>query len=54
MRTARENVAPVTGVSDACRRSAQIISGISPGDTVVLYPGENLSDGVRVQRRGQE
>jgi hypothetical protein len=27
---------------------------VREGDTVVLYPGENLSDGMRVQRRGQE
>jgi HlyD family secretion protein len=32
-------------------RNAQILSGIDPGDTVVLYPGEGLSDGVRIKKR---
>lgn len=32
-------------------RSARILSGLEQGDTVLLYPGEQISDGVRVQRR---
>jgi HlyD family secretion protein len=35
-------------------RMAQILSGLSEGDTVVLYPGETLSDGTGVRRRGTE
>lgn len=35
-------------------RTAQILSGLSAGDTVVLYPGETLSDGTGVRRRGTE
>jgi len=34
-------------------QSAQILSGIEAGETVVLYPGEQLSDGVRVRLRDQ-
>ena len=34
-------------------QSAQILSGIEAGETVVLYPGEQVSDGVRVRRRDQ-
>lgn len=33
-------------------RMAQVLSGLRDGDSVVLYPGETLSDGTRVQRRG--
>lgn len=33
-------------------RTAEIVSGLRPGDTVVLYPGETLSDGTGVRRRG--
>lgn len=32
-------------------RSAEIISGIEPGETVILYPGEEIEDGARVERR---
>lgn len=35
-------------------RNAQILSGLEPGDSVILYPGESMSDGVRVRRRGEE
>jgi HlyD family secretion protein len=34
-------------------RNAQILSGIEPGETVVLYPGEQVEDGVRVRRRSE-
>jgi HlyD family secretion protein len=32
-------------------RSAELRSGLKPGDTVVLHPGPDLDDGVRVRRR---
>lgn len=32
-------------------QNAQILSGLDDGDSVVLYPGENLADGVRVRQR---
>lgn len=32
-------------------RAAQVLTGIDTGDAVVLYPGEELADGARVQRR---
>jgi HlyD family secretion protein len=35
------------------RRNAQILSGIEPGETVVLYPGEQVEDGARVRRRNE-
>lgn len=31
--------------------AAQILSGLDPGDEVILYPGDKIHDGVRVQRR---
>jgi HlyD family secretion protein len=33
-------------------RSAQVLAGLEEGQTVVLYPGEQLADGVRVVARG--
>ena len=33
-------------------RSAEIMSGVEPAATVILYPGEQLEDGARVARRG--
>ena len=35
-------------------RNAQILSGLAAGDSVILYPGESISDGVRIRRRGEE
>ena len=35
-------------------RSAEIVEGLSPGDTVILYPGERVSDGVAVAARGEQ
>lgn len=32
-------------------RSAEIVSGIEPGETVILYPGEEIEEGTRVERR---
>jgi HlyD family secretion protein len=32
-------------------RNVQILSGIEPGETVVLYPGEQVEDGARVRPR---
>jgi HlyD family secretion protein len=32
-------------------RQAQVLAGLEAGDTVILYPGETLADGVRVERR---
>lgn len=34
-------------------RDAQVLSGLEPGQTVVLYPGEQLADGARVVERGR-
>jgi HlyD family secretion protein len=34
-------------------RNAQVVSGLEAGDTVILYPGETLADGVRVRRRNE-
>ncbi|MCH8491091.1 MAG: efflux RND transporter periplasmic adaptor subunit, partial [Oceanicaulis sp.] len=33
------------------RRNAQIVSGLQPGDQVVLYPSDRIRDGVRVRAR---
>lgn len=33
-------------------RNAQVLSGIDAGERVILYPGEQMSDGTRVRRRG--
>ncbi|MGY6627735.1 MAG: efflux RND transporter periplasmic adaptor subunit [Oceanicaulis sp.] len=33
------------------RRNAQILSGLQPGDQVVLYPSDRIRDGVRVRAR---
>ncbi len=42
--------APVeTGRSNA--EFAEVLSGVAAGETVVLYPGERVTDGVRVRRR---
>jgi HlyD family secretion protein len=47
----RARLTPVeTGRSNG--RDVQILSGLDAGDTVVLYPGEQLSDGLRVRPRG--
>ena len=35
-------------------RHAQILSGIDAAETVILYPGEQIEDGVHVSRRGNE
>jgi HlyD family secretion protein len=35
-------------------RNAQILDGIEPEETVVLYPGEQIGDGARVRRRGED
>jgi HlyD family secretion protein len=35
-------------------RHAQILSGIDAAETVILYPGEQIEDGVHVRRRGNE
>jgi HlyD family secretion protein len=32
-------------------RSAEVISGIAPGEAVILYPGEEIEDGARVEPR---
>jgi len=32
-------------------RTAQIISGLDPGDRLILYPGQTVSDGARVKNR---
>jgi len=32
-------------------RSAQILDGIAPGQRIVLYPGEQIEDGTRVEQR---
>lgn len=34
-------------------RNAQILSGLEPGETVVLYPGEQVEDGARLRRRNE-
>jgi HlyD family secretion protein len=33
-------------------RTAEILSGLEAGQTIVLYPGEQVGDGVRVAQRG--
>ena len=33
-------------------RNAEILSGLEAGETIILYPGEQLADGVRVAARG--
>jgi HlyD family secretion protein len=33
-------------------RSAEILSGVEPGATIILYPSEQLEDGTRVAARG--
>jgi HlyD family secretion protein len=33
-------------------RSAQVLSGLEEGQAIVLYPGEQMADGVRVVERG--
>lgn len=32
-------------------QTAEVVSGLQEGDTVVLYPGQQVSDGVRVESR---
>ena len=32
-------------------RSAEIVAGLSPGDTVILYPGERVSDGAEASEK---
>jgi HlyD family secretion protein len=32
--------------------AAEIVAGLEAGETIVLHPGDNLSDGVRVKARG--
>ena len=32
-------------------QAAQILEGLSPGERVVAYPGESLSDGAKVRVR---
>jgi HlyD family secretion protein len=34
-------------------RNAEILSGLEEGETLILYPGERISDGVRVRRRNE-
>ncbi|HSG63831.1 MAG TPA: HlyD family efflux transporter periplasmic adaptor subunit, partial [Gammaproteobacteria bacterium] len=34
-------------------RSAQVLSGLEEGQSVVLYPGEQLTDGARIVERGR-
>ncbi|HUO86007.1 MAG TPA: HlyD family efflux transporter periplasmic adaptor subunit [Thermoanaerobaculia bacterium] len=46
----RAELAPVDIGRDNGRH-AQILSGLEGGETVVLYPGDQLSDGVRVRTR---
>lgn len=46
-----ESVAVEVGVSDG--RVREVLSGLQPGDVVVLYPPEGLQVGERVERRGQ-
>lgn len=30
---------------------AEVLAGIAPGETLILYPGEEIGDGARVERR---
>lgn len=39
-----------TGRDDG--RMAQVVSGLQPGEAVVLYPGRELRDGAAIRRRG--
>jgi HlyD family secretion protein len=32
---------------------AQVLGGLNEGDAVLLYPGERIADGVRVEPRGR-
>lgn len=32
-------------------RQAQVLNGVTPGDTVILYPGEKVQTGVRLTQR---
>jgi HlyD family secretion protein len=34
-------------------RNAQILAGLEAGETLILYPGEQIDDGVRVRRRDE-
>jgi HlyD family secretion protein len=45
--------ATVVEVGHQTGREAEIISGVSEGQPVILHPGDTLSDGVSVERRGQ-
>ena len=39
------------GIGRADGRLAQVTDGLSPGETVVLYPGDHIADGTRVAAR---
>jgi HlyD family secretion protein len=50
VRDGRARLAPVEiGQNDGVM--AEVLSGLAPGDTLVLYPGEQISDGARVLAR---
>jgi HlyD family secretion protein len=35
-------------------RSAEVLSGLSQGDEIVLHPSDRVTDGVRVSQRGRD
>jgi HlyD family secretion protein len=35
-------------------RDVEVISGISPGDRLIVYPSDQVADGVKVRARGVE
>jgi HlyD family secretion protein len=49
LRDGRAERCPV-GVGLSNSREAEIRSGLSEGDEVLLYPSEKVRDGIRVQR----
>ena len=40
-------------VGERNEQMAEVLEGLSPGDTVVAYPGETLVDGAKVSQRSE-
>jgi hypothetical protein len=32
-------------------RTAEVLSGVDPGDALIMYPSDQVHDGLRVERR---